>query len=113
MDSPLKTRLAFLLYRYRFLLVYVVIGFSSILTEILLFKADLVDAAFLDELNQAFDFFQVHIQSSSWLWSLDGGFFAFHDLGFRLKTPKFHRKTLFGRNRNSNLRQKSVTGNMR
>ncbi|MEY4387222.1 MAG: hypothetical protein RLY20_2505 [Verrucomicrobiota bacterium] len=39
MDSPLKTRLAFLLYRYRFLLVYVVIGFSSILAEILLFKA--------------------------------------------------------------------------
>ena len=39
MDSPLQTRIAFLLYRYRFLLVYVVIGFSSILAEILLFKA--------------------------------------------------------------------------
>jgi len=39
MDSPLQIRIAFLLYRYRFLLVYVVIGFCSILTEILLFKA--------------------------------------------------------------------------
>jgi len=39
MDSPLQTRIAFLLYRYRFLLVYVVIGFCSIVAEILLFKA--------------------------------------------------------------------------
>ena len=39
MDSPLQTRVTFLLYRYRFLLVYVVIGFCSIVAEILLFKA--------------------------------------------------------------------------
>lgn len=39
MDSPLGTKFSFLLYRYRFLLVYAVIGFSSILAEILLFKA--------------------------------------------------------------------------
>jgi len=39
MHSPLATKASFLLYRYRFLLVYVVIGFSSILTELLLFKA--------------------------------------------------------------------------
>jgi ribulose-phosphate 3-epimerase len=38
-DSRLLTQLSFLLYRYRFLLVYVVIGFSSILVEILLFRA--------------------------------------------------------------------------
>lgn len=39
MESPLSTRLSFLLYRYRFLCVYVVIGFSSIVLEILVVRA--------------------------------------------------------------------------
>lgn len=39
MESPLQTKISFLLYRYRFLLVYVVIGFSSIVAEILMFMA--------------------------------------------------------------------------
>jgi ribulose-phosphate 3-epimerase len=39
MESPLQTRISFLLYRYRFLLVYVLIGFSSIVAEILMFIA--------------------------------------------------------------------------
>ena len=82
MQSPLATKASFLLYRYRFLLVYVAIGFSSILAELLLFKA------------------LSHFGIPSWLTKIGGviagvGLAYFLNVRFNFKVPHGKRTRAF------------------